>query len=111
MSGQIRFHLDENVSNAIANGLRRRGIDITTAPEQDLRGATDEEQITFAHEQERIIFTQDDDFFKLHQKGISHRGIAYCHQGKPSIGEIIRTLALIWECVAPDDMIDQVEFL
>ncbi len=27
---KIRFHLDENVSTAIAEGLRRRGIDVTT---------------------------------------------------------------------------------
>lgn len=26
MPGRIQFHLDENVSNAIAEGLRRRGI-------------------------------------------------------------------------------------
>ncbi len=26
MSGQIKFHLDENVSNAVAEGFRRRGI-------------------------------------------------------------------------------------
>ena len=26
----IRFHLDENVSSAIAIGLRRLGIDVTT---------------------------------------------------------------------------------
>ena len=30
MVGMIRFHLDENVGNAIADGLRRRGIDVTT---------------------------------------------------------------------------------
>ncbi len=34
MTQKIRFHLDENVSNAIAEGLRRRGIDVTTTPEK-----------------------------------------------------------------------------
>ena len=32
----IRFHLDENVSNAIADGLRQRGIDVTTTSEAGL---------------------------------------------------------------------------
>ncbi|WP_404783568.1 DUF433 domain-containing protein [Altericista sp. CCNU0014] len=41
MSGQIKFHLDENVSNAVAEGLRRRAIDVTTTPEQNLMGASD----------------------------------------------------------------------
>ena len=33
MPRTIRFHLDENCSHAIAAGLRRRGIDVTTTPE------------------------------------------------------------------------------
>jgi Domain of unknown function (DUF5615) len=43
MSEQIRFHLDENVSNAVAEGLRRRGIDVTTTSEQGLISVSDEE--------------------------------------------------------------------
>jgi hypothetical protein len=37
----IRFHLDENVDLAIASGLRRRGIDVTTSKEAGLIGASD----------------------------------------------------------------------
>ena len=60
MSGRIKFHLDENVSNAIAEGLRRRGIDVTTTPEMSLIGASDEEQVAFAVREQRVIFTQDE---------------------------------------------------
>ncbi len=42
MKDRIKFHLDENISQAIANGLRRRGIDVTTTPEQNLIGKLDE---------------------------------------------------------------------
>ncbi len=59
MSDRIKFHLDENVSNAIADGLRRRGIDVTTTAEVNLISASDEEQIKFALTEERVIFTQD----------------------------------------------------
>lgn len=38
MKNKIKFHLDENISQAIAHGLKRRGIDVTTTPEQDLIG-------------------------------------------------------------------------
>jgi hypothetical protein len=48
MSERIKFHLDENVSNAIALGLKRRGIDVTTMNEVGLIGVSDEEQIEFA---------------------------------------------------------------
>jgi len=39
--------LDENVNGAIADGLRRRGLDVTTTPEEGLIGADDEEQLAF----------------------------------------------------------------
>ncbi|MEA5618572.1 hypothetical protein VB711_12095 [Cronbergia sp. UHCC 0137] len=36
MTERIKFHLDENVSNAVALGLRRRGINVTTTSEAGL---------------------------------------------------------------------------
>lgn len=47
MSEEIRFHLDENVNSAIADGLRRREIDVTTTSEVGLISASDEEQLIF----------------------------------------------------------------
>ena len=41
MAEKIKFHLDENVSNVIAEGLRRRGIDVTTTPQESLIGVSD----------------------------------------------------------------------
>jgi predicted nuclease of predicted toxin-antitoxin system len=77
MKDRIQFHLDENISQAIANGLRRR-IDVTTTPEENLIGKLDEEQLAFDISQKRVIFTQDTDFLRLQQQGFSHYGIAYC---------------------------------
>ena len=111
MPEQINFHRDENVSNAIAQGLRRRGINVTTTDEESLIGVSDEEHLSFSRLQQRILFTQDDDFLRLHQNNIPHAGITYCHQCKRSIGEIIQALCLIWEWLEPDDMIGQVEFI
>lgn len=107
----IRFHLDENVSNAIAIGLRRLDIDVTTTPEQGMRGVLDEEQLAFALSQGRVIFTQDDDFLNLHQLGVSHAGIAYCKQGTRTMGEIINYLALMEKVFEPVDMQGRVEFI
>lgn len=111
MSGTIRFHLDENVSNAIADGLRRRGIDVTTTPEEGLIAASDEVQITFALSQSRVFVTHDDDFLGLHRSGMEHTGIAYCDQNRRSIGETLRSLILIWEALEVEDMHNQLEFL
>jgi hypothetical protein len=38
MPRTTRFHLDENCSKAIAGGLSRRGIDVTTTPDVGLKG-------------------------------------------------------------------------
>ena len=79
MADQIKFHLDENVEGAIAEGLRRRNIDATATPEVGLLGASDEEQVAFALLQGRVIFTHDADFLRLHRRGAEHAGIVYCH--------------------------------
>ncbi|MEB3283219.1 MAG: DUF5615 family PIN-like protein [Lyngbya sp.] len=111
MSQTIRFHLDENVSNAIVDALRRRNIDVTTTSEVGLIGASDFEQIQFAFSQDRVIFTLDDDFLVLHQQGIEHAGIIYCNQNRRSIGEMIRGLILIWEVLNPEEMQNHIEFI
>jgi predicted nuclease of predicted toxin-antitoxin system len=107
----IRFHLDENVSNAIAIGLRRQGIDVTTTAEQSMLSVSDEEQLAFARSQGRVIFTQDDDFLSLHQLGVNHAGIAYCKQGTRTIGEIINYLFLMDKVFEAVDMQKRVEFI
>ncbi len=43
----IRFHLDECCDPAIAAGLRRRGIDVTTSQEAGLLEAEDEQQAAY----------------------------------------------------------------
>jgi len=58
MPRTIRFHLDENCSKAIADGLRRRGIDITTTPEAGLMGVPDDQQAAYGLAQGRVIFTK-----------------------------------------------------
>ena len=86
----IRLHLDENVDHAVAHGLRLRGIDVTTSTDAKLIGAADDEQLSFALRENRVIFTQDQDFLRHHQAGTEHAGIVYSRQGARSIGEIVR---------------------
>ncbi len=108
---RVRFHLDENVDPAIALGLRRRGIDVTTTPEEGLRQSSDERQLDFAMQAGRILVTHDDDFLALANAGVPHAGIAYCHSEMRSIGQIVGGLLLIWDCLSPEEMQNHVEFL
>ena len=88
---KIKFHLDENVDGAIVRGLRKKNIDVTTTKVADLIGASDEQQAAYALKKNRVIFTHDDDFLRLNNRGIEHAGIVYCRQGSRSKGDILRS--------------------
>ena len=47
MARTIRFHLDECCDPAIADGLRRATIDVTTSQEAGLIEAEDEQQAAY----------------------------------------------------------------
>ncbi len=111
MSRTIRFHLDEHVDPAIADGLRRRGIDVTTTVETQLLGAADSEQLAHAIREARTLVTFDSDFLAISCRGANHYGIAYRFQGNSHIGQVIRGLELIWELLEPDEMRNQLEYL
>ncbi len=111
MPRTIRYHLDEHIDFAVAQGLRRRGIDVTTTADAGLLGADDADHIAFAVANGRVIVSNDPDFLRLHDQGVEHTGIAYCHQQSRSIGEMIRALELIWEILEPEEMRNRVEFI
>ena len=106
----IRFHLDQHVANAVAVGLRLRGIDVATTHEAGLQDAEDLAHIAYALAEGRVIFTQDDDFLRHHHAGVRHAGIVYSKQGSRSIGEIVRYLKLMNDCLDAEDMIGEVEY-
>ncbi len=106
----LRLHLDENVDHAVAQGLRLRGMDVTTTTDANLIGATDDQQLSFALRENRVIFTQDQDFLRHHQAGSEHAGIVYSRQGARSIGEIVRFLHFMSDCLEPEDVRGKVEF-
>src|SRR5438045_2844653 len=111
MARTIRFHLDEHVPHSVADGLRRFGIDVTTTTDAGLLGADDATQIAFGTADQRVIFTEDDDFLVLASQGVSHAGLAYCHQNTRSVGQIVRALELIWEVYDPAEMEGRIEFI
>ena len=63
--GKVTFYLDENIANAVATGLRHREIDVITTVDVGHKGWSDEAQLKFAFQEQRIIVTQDDDLLKL----------------------------------------------
>lgn len=91
-------------------GLWQRGVDVLTVAEAGMLGASDEEHLAFARREERVLFTQDDDFLRLHAMGGVHAGLVYTRQRTP-VGETIRGLMLIHELMTPEEMRGHVEYI
>jgi predicted nuclease of predicted toxin-antitoxin system len=107
----LRFHLDENVDQAIAIGLRGRGIDVTTTPEAGLRGASDVEQLEHCLRAKRVIVSHDDDLLTLDSQGAVHAGVAWCRTGSRTIGQIVLKLAALSRKFFSAEFMGRVEFL
>ena len=75
-----------------------------------MRGASDVDHLRLALKQELVIFTQDDDFLRLHAQGMPHYGIVYARQQTP-VGDLIRGLMLVFHVLTLEDMQNHVEFL
>lgn len=102
MADSVRYYTDEHVDNAVAEELRRLGLDAITTAEAGMLGRDDEEQLEFATQQGRVLFTKDIDFVTLAYTVHGHAGVVY-GAGR-SIGEIIAALVFIHSTLSADEM-------
>jgi predicted nuclease of predicted toxin-antitoxin system len=108
---RLKFHIDENLSNAVAFGLRRRGVDVTTTPEQNLIAASDVEQLAFCLSEGRVLVTNDEDFLKLNAQRVEHCGIVYVTNQRMPIGKLVNKLVVMRRTLDSGEMTGQVQFL
>lgn len=111
MAERVKFYTDEHVPRAVMDGRRRRGVDVLTVLEAGMIGANDEEHLAFARGERRVLFTQDEDFLRLHAAGTPHAGIVYTHQQSASIGEMVHGLMIVYEVFEGNEMAGQLEYL
>jgi len=115
MANPIRLYLDEDAQRAsLIRALRVRQFDVLTANEAQQTGATDAEQLVFATQQHRSIFTFNrGDFVSLHTErmtnGLSHAGIIISNQLE--IGVIVRRLLRLLDKLSAEDMQNGLAFL
>ena len=105
----IVFYTNESVSVAVSEGLKRRGVKAISARDVGNLGLSDEEQLAHASKNNLVIVTHDD-FLSMAME-FEHSGIAYVHQEKYKVGDLIRKLKLLWETTQSENMINHVEFL
>ncbi len=82
---KIELYLDEDVHSGLAHALRKRGYDAIHAQELDRKGRSDLDQLRFAVQQKRCLFTFNvKDFVILHnqhaKKQQEHWGIIVSKQ-------------------------------
>lgn len=78
--------------------------------ESRLIDAPDEAHLAFALRESRVVVTQDGDFLRLHARDDEHAGIDFAAQGSRSIGEMVRFLVLLHDCLKDDEMRGKVEY-
>jgi hypothetical protein len=114
---RVRLYVDEDAEeHAVMQGLRARGVDLLTTSEAERTGTTDAEQLAFAVELRRTLYSFNvGDFARLHrerlEQGNSHFGIVVIPDQRYSIGEKIRRLGAFINALAAEEMIDRREFL
>ncbi len=114
---QIRLFIDEDAtSRALINGLRARGVDVTIAREEGRAGLDDAQQLEYASQQGRTIYTHNiSDFYRLHteylSQGKTHAGIIFSPQQRFSVGEQMRRLLVLMSVKSAEAMKDEAEFL
>lgn len=89
----MKIYCDENIESAIVEGLRRRGVEVTSARDARDLGKSDDYHLKYASELGAVILTHDVDFLKVahrwNQEGKEHKGILYAHPLDLSLGECI----------------------
>jgi predicted nuclease of predicted toxin-antitoxin system len=111
---KIELFLDEDVHSGLAHALRKRGYDAIHAQELDRKGRSDSDQLLFAVQQERCLFTYNvRDFVILHNQHATsrqeHWGIIVSKQ-LPFRETISRLLRLL-QRTAKETMKNHLEFL
>ena len=111
----LKFFFDECVDEDIAAALRAHDVDIKTTSDVGRKGLTDEEQLSFALAEDRVIYTTDQDFLRIADRclkdGTRFPGIIYHQQGSRSKREVIDSLLLLDTFYDLDDMLSRVEFI
>jgi hypothetical protein len=113
----IKLHLDEDAdARALLNALRHRGADVSSSREHGLLSCSDEEQLTWAAEQGRVLYTYNAaDFCRLHsaflRAGRRHAGIVIGDQQTTSVGEEVRRLLRICEAKTAAEVENALVFL
>jgi len=111
----IQIYMDHNISRAITDGLKTRGVKVITAFEDGRDKVDDNTLLDRAVELGCVLFTMDYDLLqeasKRQKKDITFHGVIYAHQLRISIGDCILDLEIIAKAGNGEDLMNSVIFL
>jgi hypothetical protein len=110
----IKLYLDEDVEVFLADAVRRRGYEATTARDRGNLGISDFAQLTFACQNGFVLLTCNvSDFPRLHWELMSrnehHTGIVVARKESPTI--TLRRLLTLLSSRSTEDLRDSLEYL
>jgi hypothetical protein len=107
--------MDVHVPQAITSQLRRRGVDVLTAFEDEAQELTDDKLLERVTQLKRVLFTQDIRFRVLaetwQRQGSPFSGLIFGHQLGGTIGQFVENLELIAKASEPDEWMNTVEYI
>ncbi len=111
----VGLYLDVHVPRPITRGLRRHGVDVLAAQEDDTAQWEDADLLDRATALGRILFSQDEDLLveaaQRQRGGISFSGVIYAPQLALSISQFIEELELLAQAGVPGDFASRVQYL
>jgi len=111
---KISLYLDEHVQLALSESLRARGVDVLTTQEAGNICIPDVDQLIFAKENKRALFSYNKKHFaKIHYEWMaanqSHTGIILSDQ--LTVGIVLRRFMKLYFSLPADEMKNRLEYL
>ncbi len=111
----IALYMDVHVPQAITVQLRRRGVDVLTAFDDETRELPDDKLLERVTQLQRVLFTQDIRFRVLAETWQVDRkqftGLIFGHQLGGTIGQFVKDLELIAKASEPSEWVNAVEYI
>ncbi|HEY9873621.1 MAG TPA: DUF5615 family PIN-like protein [Candidatus Obscuribacterales bacterium] len=111
----IALYMDVHIPQAITDQLRRRGVDVLTAFDDEAQELPDDQLLLRVTQLNRVLFTQDIRFRVLAEtwqvEGRQFSGLIFGHQLGGTIGQFVRDLELIAKASEPDEWMNIVEYI
>ena len=114
---RIRLYVDEDaMTRILVKALRARGTDVTTVFEEGMTGLNDTEQLEYAYQLGRVLYSFNlSHFYQLHREylknGKNHAGIIVVYRQRYTIGEQIKRLLNVINTISAEEMKNNFEFL